>query len=78
VAGDGVDPSGWEEKVQSQRKVRQWRSGGVVTASMSMAIRLDDSGGRSDKCGIPSSLRRRGGTVAAAGGGCAAEADAER
>jgi hypothetical protein len=56
ATGDGVDPSGWEEKAQFQREARWWRrrrcrSGVAETASMSMvAIRW--GGGGVDGSGV--------------------------
>jgi hypothetical protein len=50
ATGDGIDPSGWEEKAQFQREARRWRrrrcrSGVAETASMSMvAIRWGGGG----------------------------------
>jgi hypothetical protein len=56
ATGDGVDPSGWEEKAQFQRKAIRWRrrrcrSGVAETTSMSMvAIRW--GGGGVDGSGV--------------------------
>jgi hypothetical protein len=86
MGGEGAVPARGEttEEASMAMVAIRWGRGGVdgsgvvETASMSMVIRLDGGGGRSNGRGIPSSSRRRGRTVAGAGAWGKKEVEAVR